>query len=116
MGVHLRVVGEMPQARTDRAPGCVDACDEQQKTGAEDVLLGQRAGDRNQIAKPAILALTIAVLIGVVDESIQKVLPNRVFDPEDIVFNSLAVTMAIVASVVLNWARKRFSKSKTNNP
>ena len=34
------------------------------------------------------------------------ILPNRVFDPVDILFNLLAGTMAVGASVALAWARR----------
>ena len=75
--------------------------------------LVERAGQEKQIFKPALLAAVIAFLIGVLDESIQIVLPNRVFDPQDILFNGIAVTMAIASSLLLHWVRKRFNKSKT---
>jgi len=49
----------------------------------------------------------LLILIGVLDECIQAFLPNRVFDPLDILFNALAAVMAVVASAALTWARRR---------
>lgn len=43
--------------------------------------------------------------IGIIDECIQLIVPGRVFDYEDIVFNGLAVVMAIAGSMALNAAR-----------
>jgi hypothetical protein len=74
--------------------------------------LVERAYQKKLILKPAIFALMISFLIGVIDELIQIVLPNRVFDHQDIIFNGIAVTMAIVSSSLLIWVRKRFDKSK----
>jgi hypothetical protein len=67
----------------------------------------ERFKDENNNLKPALIALLMTIIIGVIDESIQKVLPNRVFDPEDIVFNSLAALMAIGGSMILTWGRKK---------
>jgi hypothetical protein len=72
----------------------------------------ERAQHKKWIRQPAIPALTLAFLVGVLDESIQFFLPNRVFDPEDIVFNGMAVTMAIGARALLVWVRKRMVGSK----
>lgn len=49
---------------------------------------------------------------GVVDECIQAFLPNRVFDPTDMLFNTLAAVMAIVASAALAWARRRRARTR----
>ena len=46
--------------------------------------------------------------IGILDESLQLFLPERVFDPEDIVFNGLAAFMALGVSLTLHWTRRRF--------
>jgi len=48
----------------------------------------------------------------VLDEGIQALLPSRVFDPIDILFNALAGLMAVLASVALAWAR-RLGKENT---
>ena len=62
-----------------------------------------------QILMPAFLALVITIIIGMLDECIQILLPNRVFDPVDILFNSLAGLLAIGASIVLHWVRKKIN-------
>lgn len=74
----------------------------------------ERARQKKLIFKPAICALIFAFLVGVLDECIQIVLPNRVFDPEDILFNGIAATMAIASSALLNWIRKRSNTPPRN--
>jgi len=54
----------------------------------------------------------LTVFTGTCDEWIQIFLPDRVFDPEDILFNALSALMAIGVSLALQWTRKRFSKNK----
>ncbi len=53
------------------------------------------------------LAIGAASAIGLVDEAIQLMLPNRVFDVVDVVFNIIAATLAVGASTALAWARNR---------
>jgi len=60
--------------------------------------------------KPALVAFLSAFAIGVLDEFIQLFLPSRVFDPIDILFNGFAAFMAIGASMVILWARKKIIK------
>ena len=69
--------------------------------------LKERAGNGRRVPAPALLAFGATALLGVLDESIQALLPSRVFDPIDILFNALAGLMAVLASVVLAWARRR---------
>lgn len=52
-------------------------------------------------------AWTLAVVF---DETIQLVLPSRVFDPINMLFNVLAAVMAVAASSALRWARERNSR------
>ncbi|MBT8274205.1 MAG: VanZ family protein [Bacteroidia bacterium] len=77
--------------------------------------LKERKKNVAQMRSPALLALLIAIGIGVIDECSQLLMPNRVFDPIDILFNTLAVVMAITASVLLQWARNRVLKWKNKN-
>ncbi|QBA64965.1 VanZ family protein [Muriicola soli] len=63
---------------------------------------------------PAILAWLSGIFLGTLDEGIQYFLPERVFDPVDIVFNSMAISMAIIATMLLNWLNKKFTKRKVN--
>ena len=69
----------------------------------------ERLRHKNHIFIPALLALVITITIGAIDESIQKYLPGRVFDPIDMLFNSLAALFAISVSLTLRWLRKKFS-------
>ena len=73
--------------------------------------LTERASQGRRVPAPALLALLTASLIGVLDECIQAFVPNRVFDPVDMLFNFVAVVMAIVASLALGWARRRARRS-----
>jgi len=70
----------------------------------------ERKKHRKSISYPALLASVIAIIIGILDESIQYFLPNRVFDPEDIVFNCIAVFMAIGASLLLKRIYAQLSR------
>ncbi len=74
--------------------------------------LVERAIRKKLILKPGLLALIISFLIGVLDEVLQILIPNRVFDLEDILFNGLAVSMAITSGALLTWIRKK-RKSKS---
>ena len=70
----------------------------------------ERLTDKNQVLKSAAIAFAVTVLIGAIDECIQLFLPNRVFDLVDIFFNSIAAFMAIVGSIILQWAKKEYAK------
>jgi VanZ family protein len=67
----------------------------------------ERLNQGKYIVQPALHVLLIAFLIGVLDECIQIFLPNRVFDLYDILFNGIAVAIAIGSTLVLSWLRKR---------
>ena len=69
--------------------------------------LTERAGVDGRIRRPALLAIAATSAVGVGDEMVQAVLPFRVFDPIDIVFNVLAVLMAIGARLALGRARRQ---------
>lgn len=66
----------------------------------------ERARQGRRVPVPALLAIGATTLIGVFDEGIQLLLPSRVFDPIDMLFNTLAAVMAVVASLALAWARR----------
>ena len=68
--------------------------------------LRERARRRRVVPAPALSAILATGLVGAIDEGIQLFLPNRVFDPVDIVFNVLAATMAVGAGLALGWARR----------
>lgn len=69
--------------------------------------LTERASQGRWAPRPALLAVGIAGMIGVVDELIQLALPSRVFDPVDMGFNLLAAGLAVAASVALRRVRGR---------
>jgi len=56
---------------------------------------------------PALIAIFITTLAGIIDEVIQAILPNRIFDPLDILFNIIAGLMAIGMVTLLVLVRKR---------
>jgi hypothetical protein len=74
--------------------------------------LKERANQGRHVRAPALLAILISSLIGVIDECIQLFLPSRVFDPIDIGLNALASLMAVLANVVLTWARSWWQKRR----
>lgn len=69
--------------------------------------LKERYKQRRPQLTIALFAFLITSLIGVLDEYIQLHLPNRVFDPLDMLFNALAAFLAISANVGLHWASTR---------
>ena len=62
--------------------------------------------------KPVLFALTLAFSIGVIDEALQLIIPKRVFDPLDILFNGIVILMAIAGSELLRWVRRKFIKTQ----
>jgi VanZ family protein len=66
----------------------------------------ERVKGGKHIPVPAASALVMTFLIGVIDECIQIVIPDRHFDPTDIVFNGLAAVMGVVPYLIINWVRK----------
>ena len=56
---------------------------------------------------PALLALVISIALGWIDEGIQSLLPNRVYDNMDVLFNALAATIIISARWSLAFVRRR---------
>ena len=74
--------------------------------------LTERKSQGRRVPLPPLLAVLITAALGALDEGIQWLLPNRVFDPVDILFNLLAGTMAVAASVALTWARRRTALQK----
>lgn len=72
----------------------------------------ERFKQENKIFKPAFFSLFVGIAMGALDESIQLLIPHRYFDPQDIVFNCLAVTMAIGASLLLHWLHSRLNQNR----
>ena len=72
--------------------------------------LRERARNGRRVRLLPLFAILATILIGTIDECIQLVLPSRVFDLFDILFDSLAAVMAVSASVALGWIRRRVEK------
>lgn len=68
--------------------------------------LSERFRGGRSLWAPAALAAGVTALLGWVDEAIQVLLPNRVYDIRDVGFNALAGLMAIGASLALAWMRR----------
>lgn len=68
--------------------------------------LSERKKHDQRVWSPAITAIIVTALIGWLDESIQAILPNRVYDIRDVGFNALAGLMAVVSSLSLAWAKQ----------
>lgn len=70
----------------------------------------ERAIHKEKITKPALLAFLATFAIGALDEFVQLFLPDRVFDPIDILFNGFVAFMAIGVSSAIRWVRKKISQ------
>jgi MFS family permease len=68
-----------------------------------EALLERRSNGR-QVRIPAVLTVIVTALLGWLDESIQGLLPNRVYDLRDVGINALAGLMGIIATLLLAWA------------
>lgn len=68
--------------------------------------LNERVSNGYRAPLPALCAFAGTSLIGILDECIQAVLPSRVFDWRDILFNVLAALAAMVGMVTLRWSRR----------
>lgn len=68
--------------------------------------LAERVSQGRRVPVPPVVAVVLTTLLGVAEEGIQWLLPNRVFDPIDMLFNFLAGTTSVAAVVALGWARR----------
>ena len=68
--------------------------------------LKERASQGRRVWSPALLAIVATSAIGVLDECVQLLLPSRVFEWVDILFNVLAAVMAVATCGALAWARR----------
>jgi VanZ family protein len=68
--------------------------------------LSERVRNGRRVPVPAVLTVVVTALLGWLDEGIQALLPNRVYDLRDVGVNALAGLMAIVASLLLARARR----------
>ena len=74
--------------------------------------LVERVRQGRRVPLPRVLAIAATAALGLIDEGIQWLLPNRVFDPQDILFNLMAGTMSVGAVVSLAWARRWTSRRR----
>ncbi len=75
--------------------------------------LKERIGIEKKAVVLVIYSTLIVCLIGTVDEGIQAVIPNRVFDPQDIIFNCLAALMTGGGILLLGWTRNYVNRRKS---
>jgi VanZ family protein len=68
--------------------------------------LTERVRNGLRVPIPAVFTVAVTALLGWLDEGIQWVHPNRVYDIRDVGVNALAGLMAIVASLALARARR----------
>lgn len=68
--------------------------------------LYERRRNNATTRSPALLAVVSTALLGLLDEAIQELLPDRVYDIRDVGFNALAGFMAVSAAAGLNWVRR----------
>ena len=74
--------------------------------------LEERASRGRAVPFRSVLAVAVTALIGAVDEFIQHFIPNRVFDPVDIIFNTMAAVLAVATIAALGWAQRRTDSSR----
>lgn len=65
--------------------------------------LSERSGNGRRVPAPALLALAATVGLGWLDEGIQALIPDRVYDNLDVFRNSVAAAVGIAGSVVVGW-------------
>lgn len=73
--------------------------------------LAERAKRKTGLRHVPLWAIALAACAGAIDECLQLALPQRVFDLRDILFNTLAATMAVGAKCAFEWARRRGGKA-----
>ncbi len=56
---------------------------------------------------PSVAAFVTAFAIGVLDEGVQALVPGRVADPRDVVFNTIAIGAALGGAQAIQAARRR---------
>lgn len=69
--------------------------------------LEERRANGGHMRFPAAVSVLATTRIGWIDELIQWVLPDRVYDIRDVGFNALAGFLAVSSVVLLRWARQR---------
>lgn len=75
----------------------------------------ERLGQERKKLFIGVLAFIVTFMVGILDECIQIFLPDRVFDPIDILFNGLVALLAIGGSIILQWIRNKYRKKYQRN-
>ena len=71
--------------------------------------LKERSKESTSNFKLALFSFAIAFAIGNLDEFLQFFIPDRYFDPVDILFNGLSILLALGAILLLDFLKKRIS-------
>ena len=58
------------------------------------------------VRRPALVAVAVTVAVGVLDEVVQIIVPDRVFDWRDVAFNAVAAVLGVGAVAAVRWARR----------
>ncbi|NRB46387.1 MAG: VanZ family protein [Saprospiraceae bacterium] len=69
--------------------------------------LQERSKQRQLLVSPYLATFLLAFPLGLFDEILQGLIPNRVFDPNDILFNALAIGMTIGVISLLRWVKHK---------
>ncbi|MXZ16961.1 MAG: hypothetical protein F4069_00825 [Rhodothermaceae bacterium] len=65
----------------------------------------ERSVPGKRITTVSIVVVAVTTALGSIDEVLQLILPNRVFDVQDILYNILASVMAVISNGSLRWVR-----------
>ena len=68
---------------------------------------GVEADDRVARLPPFATAVVVTGILGWIDEGIQAILPNRVYDVRDVTFNAAAALICVASVRLMEWARRR---------
>ena len=76
--------------------------------------LHERARGGAGVRVPALSALVVTALLGWLDEGIQALLPNRVYDNFDVLSNAIAALIGIAGSVAIGWVNAALDRRGGN--
>lgn len=74
--------------------------------------LNERLLQGRRVVLPALLAMFLTSVFGALDECLQGLIPGRVFDPRDMVFNALAGVMAVTSCAFIGAARRLVTRGR----
>ncbi|MBT8253868.1 MAG: VanZ family protein [Bacteroidia bacterium] len=74
--------------------------------------LKERKKTKSLNKSPFWMAIVITLLLGWLDEGIQAMIPNRVYDIRDVGFNAIAGISGIFSMAVLNGLKRKLKSSK----